>query len=255
MSWNAIQYGKIQKLKNPVMIEGLPGIGNVGKVTTDFMIDQLKAKKIYEFKGSSIPHSVFVNEQSLVELPRIELYLKSTPTRDILLLAGDVQPITEEACYEFCEKVLQICDMLGCKEIIALGGIGLKQVPKHPKVFCTGTERKYVQSFAKSTGVNDKLYGIVGPIVGVSGVLVGLSARTERNAIALLSETYSHPMYLGVKGARELLKVLNKYLSLKLNLKQLDTDIAELEDEIMKGKEIPTKMRMPPGTGETSYIG
>ena len=26
------------KLKNPVMIEGLPGMGNVGKITIDFII-------------------------------------------------------------------------------------------------------------------------------------------------------------------------------------------------------------------------
>ena len=112
MTWEAVQIGKTQKLKNPVLIEGLPGIGNVGKVATDFIIDQLNAKKIYDFRGSSIPHSVFVNEDSLVELPKIELYVKSLPNRDVLLLAGDVQPLTEEACYSFCAKVLEICDKL-----------------------------------------------------------------------------------------------------------------------------------------------
>ena len=256
MTWAAIPYGKIQKLNNALLIEGLPGIGNVGKVTTDFLIDQLKAKKIYEFRGSSIPHSVFVNEQSLVELPKIELFLKSLPDRDLLLLAGDVQPLTEEACYKFCEKVLEVCDNLGCTEIIALGGIGLKQVPKSPKVFCTGTEKKYVHTFAKSTGVNDRLYGIVGPIVGVSGVLVGLCTRSKRNALALLAETYSHPMYLGVKGAKELLKVIKKYLKLKIDLNHLDSEIAELEEEMMlRGREIQIPKAKIFGRGETSYIG
>ena len=97
MSWETLQIGKFKKLRNPVLVEGLPGIGNVGKVATDFLIDQLNAKVIYEFRGSSIPNSAFVNEKSLVELPGIEIYLKSLPDRDLLLLSGDVQPITEDA--------------------------------------------------------------------------------------------------------------------------------------------------------------
>ena len=28
-------------IRNPVLIEGLPGIGNVGKIVVDFLIDQL----------------------------------------------------------------------------------------------------------------------------------------------------------------------------------------------------------------------
>ena len=35
------------KLNKPIFIEGLPGIANVGKIAVDFMIDELKAKKLY----------------------------------------------------------------------------------------------------------------------------------------------------------------------------------------------------------------
>ncbi|HSU73244.1 MAG TPA: PAC2 family protein [Candidatus Binatia bacterium] len=253
--WSVTKLGPVPKLKNPILIEGLPGIGNVGKVATDFIIDKVNAKCIYEFNGTSIPHSVFVNEKNLVELPKIELYVKQHPHRDILFLAGDVQPITEEACYDFCEKVLEICGALGCKDIIALGGIGLKQIPKQPKLYCTGTDNATVKDFVKQTGVSSRIYGIVGPIVGVSGVLVGLAGKQKKRAIALLAETYGHPMYLGVKGARELLKVLNKYLKLKLDLKQLDAEIEELEEEMMtRGPEKLPKMRRG-ALGETSYIG
>ena len=32
------------KLKNPILIEGLPGMGNVGKIAVDFMIENLKTR-------------------------------------------------------------------------------------------------------------------------------------------------------------------------------------------------------------------
>ena len=74
--WKNVQVGKIPKLNNPLFIEGLPGIGNVGKVAIDFMIDELKAIKLYEITSSAFPHSVFVNEENLVELPTVEIYYK-----------------------------------------------------------------------------------------------------------------------------------------------------------------------------------
>ena len=254
MSWTVKSFGKLGVLRNPLLIEGLPGIGNVGKVTTDFIIDQLKAKKLFEFKGISIPHSVFVNEKNLVELPKIEVYYAKTAQRDVLLLAGDVQPLTEESCYEFCDAVLNLCAKLNCKEIIALGGIGLKQIPKKPKLYCTGTEKVFVAAFSKATGVSNKLYGVVGPIVGVSGVLVGLAQERGINAVALLSETYGHPMYLGLRGAKEMLAVLSKYAKIKLDVSVLDRDMAELEEEMLTREVLPKYRKFPP-KAETSYIG
>jgi len=37
-TWKIDHIGKKPRLKSPILIEGLPGIGNVGKVTVDFVI-------------------------------------------------------------------------------------------------------------------------------------------------------------------------------------------------------------------------
>ena len=39
--WKVTKVGKTPKLVNPILIEGLPGIGNVGKVAVDFIIDEI----------------------------------------------------------------------------------------------------------------------------------------------------------------------------------------------------------------------
>ena len=107
--WEVTREAKIPKLTNPVFVEGLPGIGNVGKIAVDFLIEEMKAKKIYSFFSHKFPHSVFVNEENLVEMPKIEIYYKKfrdKNKRDLLLLTGDIQPIDEESCYSFCEEVL-----------------------------------------------------------------------------------------------------------------------------------------------------
>jgi hypothetical protein len=235
--WKIKQIGKKPKLSKAVLIEGLPGIGNVGKVAADFIIDTLKAKKLYELFSYTFPHSVFVNEKNLVELPSIEVYYKKLKGNDLLLLAGDVQPIDEVSCYEFCEKILDIVEGFKGKEVITLGGIGLQAVPKKPKVYCTGNSKKIIDKYKKGTGVVEKLHGVVGPIVGVSGILLGLAEKRRIPAIAFLAETFGHPMYLGVKGAREILKVLNKKLSLGIDIKDMDKEIKDIETEMIKRTE------------------
>ncbi len=235
--WKIVQFGKTPKLNKPVFIEGLPGIGNVGKVAVDFLIDELKAKKLYEITSYTFPHSVFVNEDNLVELPIVEIFYKQFKNkRSLLLLGGDVQPIDEISSYEFSEKILDVVQKFHGKELITLGGIGLADIPRKPKVYCTGNSKKIIQAY-KSDLVSDKLYGVVGPIVGVSGLLLGLSSRRNIDAISFLAETYGHPMYLGIKGAKEILRVLNKKLALNVDVNKLDKEIKDIESEIIKKTE------------------
>jgi len=259
--WKIDIIGRTKGFRNAVLIEGLPGIGNVGKVAVDFMIDKLKARKIYEIYSYSFPHSVFVDENNLVNLPRISIYHfrnKKNGQKDVLFLAGDVQPIDEEGCYEFSELVLDIAEKLRIKEIITLGGIGIEEIPKTPKVYCTGNSKKIVEFYRKNLGLKNSLYDVVGPIVGVSGLLVALARKRKIDAIALLAETYSHPLYLGMKGARELLKLLNKRFNLGITLNEFNKEIEEFEKEMIKKTnelEEISKKSLRKGNQDINYIG
>jgi uncharacterized protein len=261
MEWEINALGEVPKMRDAILIEGLPGIGNVGKLAVDFLIDELKPKKIYEFFSYSFPHSVFVNEKNLVDLPKIELYYKEINGTAILFLAGDTQPIDEVSSYHFSNEVLNLAERLGTKEVITIGGIGLSNVPMSPQVYCTGNCKDIIKRYKLGTEMNDKIFGVVGPIVGVSGLLVGLSSRRKMKAISLLAETYGHPMYMGVRGAKEVVKVLSNKFGFGLDTRKLDKDIKELE-EGMNEEENPAKDKsvkkkaLPAGrNGDVNYIG
>lgn len=229
----------LPKLKNPLFIEGLPGIGNVGKISVDFLVEELGAKKLYSFYSHKFPHSVFINEDNLIDMPKIEIYYKKYGTksmkRDLLLLTGDIQPIDEESCYSFCEEILKIIKYYGCKEMITTGGIGLQSVPDKPRVYCAGNNSKLLKEYTKKVLLVEKeIFGVVGPIVGVSGILLGLGARKNVKGVALLAETFANPLYLGIKGAKEILQVIEIKFGLGLNLKKIHKEILEVEDELIK---------------------
>lgn len=252
MSWKKEQVlKKLPKIKNPILIEGLPGIANVGKIAADFLVDELKGKLLYRFFSYSMPNTVFVNENNLVDLPKIEMYYVKGK-RDLLFLIGDVQPIDEVSSYEFSELLLDILIDFGGKEVITLGGIGLPNEPEEINVYCTGNCKDTIKKFKNKTKLKDKLYGVVGPIVGVSGLLLGLGERRDVKAIALLAETLGHPMFLGIKGAKELLKILKKNLDLKVDLTEFNKEIKELEQGLKKATELQLTQKK---VNEINYIG
>ncbi len=237
--WELTQETKtLPKLDRPLFIEGLPGIGNVGKIAVDFLVDEFKAVKLYSFFCTKFPHSVFVNDQNLVEMPKIELYYKKfngEGTRDLLLLTGDIQPIDEESCFTFCEEILTIAKQFNCSEVITTGGIGMQHVPDKPRVYCTSNDAALLKEYAQpGLGVEKTIFGVVGPIIGVSGVLIGLGRKRGVKGVALLAETFGHPMYLGIKGAQEMLRVLEGKYHLGISLQKMGKEIIRLEQELMK---------------------
>jgi len=241
-------------LKNPILIEGLPGIGNVGKICVDFTIDNLEAKKFIEIYSDHFPSSVFVNEENLVDLPKIELFYKKYKNQDLILLSGDIQPTDEHACYELCNKILDILEKYGGKEIITLGGIGLSKIPENPKVYCTANNKEIIKRY-KTPSLNSKIFGVVGPIIGVTGLLVGLAEERKISAITLLAQTFAHPTYIGIKGSREILKILDKKLKLSLDLNSLDKEIKNIEKEIKLKTQKLITFKKKDKKQETSYIG
>lgn len=254
-SWKLSYSNKKHKFNKPVFIEGLPGLGNVGKIVVDVLVEELAANKVMDIFSHSLPNSVFVNEDNLVELPKIEIYHVNLNDQDFLFLTGDVQPTDEVSSYEFSEKILDEIQKYGCSEIITLGGIGINEAPVNPKVFCTGNEPKFIKEFVKYK-VNTKLYGIVGPIIGVSGLLVGLSKKRNIKAASLLAETFGHPMYIGLRGAKEILKVLNKKYGFNVPLKVLDKEIKKFDNEnFMNINTKQTTLNKLKQYKEITYIG
>ncbi len=265
--WLVTQEVKVlPHLHHPLFIEGLPGIGNVGKIAVDVLIEELNAVKLYSFFSHKFPHSVFVNDKNLVEMPRLEMYYKSfggkRKKRDLLLLTGDIQPIDEESCYRFCEEILALIKHYGCTEMITTGGIGLQNIPEKPKVYCTANDARSLKEYAaKELGIEKMIFGVVGPIIGVTGILLGLGSRHRVKGTALLAETFGHPLYLGIKGAKEILRVLEMKFHFGLDLKRMSKEILRMEKEMMKktqewaGETIHTTAGAKVLDKEANYIG
>jgi hypothetical protein len=225
-------------LENPLFIEGLPGIGNVGKLAVEHLVDSVKASKFAELYCKDFPPQVFINSDGTTELVKNEFYYwkaKKKNQRDLVLLTGDYQGLSSQGQYELVEKILDIVEDIGVKEMFTLGGYGLGHEIKNPKVLCATTDKHLVKKMKK--------YGAIfrknepgGGIVGASGLLLGLGKLRGFEGTCFMGET---PGYLvDPKSAKAVLKILMKITNVDVNLSALEEKAKEIEQIAQQLREI-----------------
>jgi len=239
------------KMKNPILIEGLPGIGLVGKIAADHMRAELKATLVAELYSPHFPHQVIMQKNGVMRMIKNRLYLVPGKKNDLLILVGDVQAITSEAQYEITGKMLDYFQKKGVKLIVTLGGYGTGKVMDKPKVFGIVSNKPMIPDYKK--------YGIIfgetrGSIIGAAGLLIGMGKLRKMPGVCLMGET--HGGIVDPKSAQAVLEVLCKMLDIKMDLKKLQIRAKESEKfaKKMEAEALAAKGGTPPGKHDLSYI-
>jgi proteasome assembly chaperone (PAC2) family protein len=116
------------KLNDPILLVGLPGVGHVGKLVVEHLIEELDAEKIIEIYSPHFPPQVLVNEDSTVKLVNNEIFACKAHDIDLLILTGDHQSASTEGHYELGDLYLDLAEELGVSRIYTLGGFPTGQL-------------------------------------------------------------------------------------------------------------------------------
>jgi uncharacterized protein (TIGR00162 family) len=217
--------------KNLVLIEGLPGLGMVGRIAVNFLAKQLKANRIAELYSPHFPYYVLVNKKGNVRLLHgvFSLWKNNDGKEDIIFLTGDSQAQTIEGQYDVADCILRFAEKNKVKTIITIGGYR-KEAEDTPKVIAVSTNPALLES-ALCAGAIASSAG--NPIVGTAGLLLGMAKFEKIDALCLLGETRG---YLpDPKAAKSILTVL-------LRILRIEVDLAELDKEIEKFEKIAERM-------------
>jgi len=243
------------KPQTPILIEGLPGLGMVGRITTRYLVKQLKAEKFALLLSPHFPYYVIVNKKGNARLLRGEFYFWKNPKgNDLILFTGDSQAQTIEGQYEIAETILDFAKKHGVETIITLGGYR-KEAGETPEVIATATD---AETLDKALEADASPSPPGNPIVGTAGLLIGMAKFKNISALCLLGETRG---YLpDPKAAKSILLVLQKLLEISVNLDDLDKEIAKSDRILEKMRQIEArretyarKMRKSE-EGKISYI-
>ena len=212
-----IEISEKPQLNNPVLIEGLPGIGFVANIAALHLIDELKAKRFAEIVSASFQDFAVTTETGGARSPVNELYYytRRDGGRDLIIWHGNTQALTTFGQYELCGKVLDIAQELGCRFVISIGGFKKDEVQAVPAIYSAATDN---ETMKEALDLGTKV--MVGHIFGIAGLLIGLSRLRKMRGFALLVDTLG--MYPDANAARHALTLLGKYLNLNIDVTKLD---------------------------------
>ncbi|MCK5112206.1 MAG: proteasome assembly chaperone family protein [Thermoplasmatales archaeon] len=244
---------KKPRLKDPIFIEGLPGIGNVGKLAVEHLIETTKAKKFAELYSKDFPPQVFINADGTVKLVNNEFYYRKAKKKnqsDLILLTGDYQGLSSQGQYELVESILDVIEELGVKQMYTLGGYGLGHEIKEPKVLFATTHKHLVKTI-KKYGAVFKKNEPGGGIIGASGLLLGLGKLRGFEGTCFMGET---PGYLvDPKSAKAVLKIVTKITNVDIDLSRLEEKAKEIEQIAKQLNEMESMVKEK--SDELQYIG
>jgi uncharacterized protein (TIGR00162 family) len=230
------EFAEIQP-NNPVLIEGLPGLGLVGKIAIRYLIKQLKAQKIAYLYSPHFPYFVLVNKKGNVRLLRGAFYYWKNPKgeNDLILFTGDSQSQTIEGQYEIADRMIDFAEKYNVKTIATIGGYRMEAKEK-PKVFVAATSQDVI---SKTIAAGAIISSSGSPIVGTAGLILGLARFKKIEALCLLGETRGYlPDPL---AAKSVLEVLKSVFNFDVDLEGLNEEIARAETMVTRLQQIEEK--------------
>jgi len=219
------------EVENPVFIEGLAGIGHIGKTSVDYLAHHLEAEKVGELYSHHFPPYTVVKDNKTVDLLKNDIYqVQRDDGRDLVLIEGNAQASTPEGHYEVAEKIMELVDDVNASEVITIGGYGTGDVIEDPDVFGAVTTEKVKKEY-EDVGV--QFDHEVGQIVGASGLILGIAREREYPGICLLGET---PGFLlsDPKATEAVLQAIEKILDLEIDYSDLDEKVKESQEVLKK---------------------
>ena len=244
---NAIVLENSPQLKDPIFIEGLPGVGNVGKIAADYMKDKLNATKFGEVYSKHFPPQVLLNDESVAELAHNELWHFDVNGKDVIMLLGNYQSTSPEGQFEVASHVMNLLTEMKVSEIITLGGYGTGVLVDEPRVLGAVAFAEMIPEL-KEHGVTFSKGEPAGGIVGASALFLGMGKIKGIDSVCLMGETSGY--FLDYKSAAAMLKVLKSMIGFDIDTTELDEMSKQLDTLTEKVKEYEQNQK-----GDLGYFG
>jgi uncharacterized protein (TIGR00162 family) len=241
-------------LDDPVLVEGLPGVGQVGKLAVEHVIEERDSELVYRIFSEHFPPQVTVDEDGRAELARAEVYAVETEGRDLLVLTGDHQAGDGPGHYRLADAFLDIAAEAGVEEVYALGGVPTGELVEEYGVLGAYTDDDLRESL-EGYGVEFDEEEPSGGIVGTSGLLLGLGDRRGFRAACLMGETSGY--LVDPKSAQAVLEVLQEALAFEVDFSDLEDHAEEMEEVMSRLQEMDNQQggAATPGDDDLRYIG
>jgi uncharacterized protein len=210
-------------LRNPVIIEGFPGIGMVGTICASYLADKLGMKMIAHLSSSHFPPISAIHDYKPVSPARVY----ASEKHDLVVLFSEFV-IPAEIVYVLSQEIISWAKRKKAKAIYSLAAIAAQE-PKES-----------IHGIASTPEMADllKKHGIElikeGATQGVSGVLIAECAAQRVPAANIMVQT-SNPH--DPKASARLLEKLSELIGVPIDTKALVKEGDTVEQRMKEAME------------------
>ena len=236
------------ELRDPVLVEGLPGVGHVGKLAAEHLLEEFDGELVRRLYSEHFPPQVTV-EDGRSQLACVEFHaLPMEEGRDLLVLTGDHQAQDNAGHYRLTDTLLDVASSFGVARAFALGGVPTGELIEEYDVIAAASDSDLLEELEEHVEFRED--EPAGGIVGVSGLLLGLGERRDLPAACLMGETSGY--LVDPKSARAVLGVLEAVLGFEVDVSSLEERAEEMEEVVRKIQEME---QGPSPDDDLRYIG
>jgi len=204
-----------KKPKNPIIIEGFPGFGLVGNISTEFLIDHLNAEQIGSIRIEESSPMIAIHSGKVIH--PIGIFYDKKNNIVIVHVIANAQGIE----WKIAEVIKQLAKDLDAKEIICLEGVVGGDDKSRSFYFANNKEGDRKFNALKIEKLNE------GIVVGVTGALL-----LEQNIPVSSIFVETHSAMPDSKAAAKAIEVIDKYLGLQVDYKPLMKQAEEFEKKL-----------------------
>jgi uncharacterized protein (TIGR00162 family) len=237
-------------LEDPVFIEGLPGVGHVGKLAAEHLVEELESDLLRRVHSTHFPPQVSVDD-GLTQLASAEIHAVYAEDTEMLVLTGDHQAQDTQGHYGLTDTLLDIVEEFDAAPVFALGGVPTGELIEEYDVIGAATTEVQRDELTEY-GVEFRDNEPAGGIVGISGLLLGLGERRDIPAACIMGETSGY--LVDPKSAQAVLEVLEEAIGFEVDFDSLESRADEMEDVVRKIQEMEQGSAAP-SEEDLRYIG
>ncbi|MEE3082691.1 MAG: PAC2 family protein [Candidatus Thermoplasmatota archaeon] len=219
--------------KHRMMLAAVPGVGNVGKLVLDTMVEHYDSRLLAKIIHPDLPPHATMSSEGLLTPPHLAVHAIEVGGGEIIAITGTGQPMTPRGQHELAEAILKMAKE-SSEMLLILAGLSADPGDEGIHITCADSS---VRDSLQELGINISSEQPAGGMLGLAGLLVSLAPMYGVPSAACMSETIGTSV--DIQAADRLAKRISIDFELGLELPIDNTsDTAARLFAMMEGREV-----------------
>jgi len=228
------------EFKEPIVIEGFPGVGLVGHIAATYLVSALDVPELGYIRTDLLPQISMVMNGKVI--PPIRIY----GNEELIIFISDLA-FPDDKTYDMADKLGEFMKNNNVRTSVSLAGIGINT--PSGKVYGVGSNDEMLKKL-QELGIEPLN---MGSISGGSGALLLECYRQGISSVALLAETQGNRP--DPRAASYMLDYISKLINKKIDTNPLIKEAEQIESTLSNlSKDVVQNARPKSDVQDTMYI-